>query len=396
MPQLHCPHDRRQSRQRPHSGRDNDVILLDANASVPPVPAARAALVRALDVVANPSSPHGPGRAARRVLDVARDQVAAACGAFSKDVFFTSGASEGNRLIADMLIEAGTRRSRPFVVVTTALEHPSMLKPLLRAAARGQLILRNLPLHDEGVVVTAAAPLLVGADAVVVTAAHNETGLLLNLPALCALLDDEVLLVVDAAQSLGRAGAPPDRADAIVCSAHKLGGFAGAGAVVLRRRARALPPPWAGGGQENGLRPGTEATVLHAAFGAACAVIDDTRARHELLRALRDRLEATVVAACGGRALCSKQARLANTSAVLFPDVDGDALRLWLDHAGVAVGFGAACSALAPEPSPGLVALGIDVADTRRVVRLSLAPGISESDIDDAGSRIAKVAARLR
>ena len=94
--------------------------------------------------------------------------------------------------------------------------------------------------------------------------------------------------------------------------------------------------------------------------------------------------------------MCSKQARLANTSAVLFPDVDGDALRLWLDHAGVAVGFGAACSALAPEPSPGLVALGIDVADTRRVVRLSLAPGISESDIDDAGSRIAKVAARLR
>ena len=370
------------------------VILLDANASVPPLPAAKTALLRALDVEGNPSSPHAPGRAARRVLDEARDQVAVACGAASKEVFFTSGASEGNRLIVDMLIEAGARRQRPFVVVTTALEHPSTHKPLQRAAARGQLVVRTLPLKDEVVVVDPAQ--LADADAVVVTAAHNETGLLLDLAALGASLGDDVILLVDAAQSLGRTQAPPDRVDGIVCSAHKLGGYAGAGAVVLRRRARALPPPWTGGGQENGLRPGTEATALHAAFGAACAVIDDTRRRHQLLIPLRDGLEARVVAACGGRALCARHARLPNTTAIVFPGVDGDALRLWLDQAGVAVGFGAACSALAPEPSPGLIALGLDVDDTRRVVRLSLTPGISEADVDDAADRIAAVAHKLR
>jgi cysteine desulfurase len=371
------------------------VILLDANASVPPLPVAREALLRALDVEGNPSSPHAPGRAARRLLDEARDQVAAACKASSKDVFFTSGASEGNRLIADMLIEAGARRGKPFVVVTSPLEHPSTFKPLERAAGRGQIVLRHLPIQNEAVVVDAAGGRLQGvhdADALVITAAHNETGLVIDLPA----VGDDVVVVVDAAQSLGRIGAPSDRADAIVCSAHKLGGFAGSGAVVLRRRARALPPPWTGGGQENGLRPGTEATALIAAFGAACAVVDDTRRRHQLLAPLRDRLEAKVIAACGGRAICSAHARLPNTSAVLFPDVDGDALRLWLDQSGVAVGFGAACSALAPEPSPGLVALGLSVDDTRRVVRLSLAPGITESDVDDAAERIAVVARKLR
>ncbi len=372
------------------------MILLDANASVPPLPGARAALVRALDVDGNPSSPHGPGRAARRLLDAARDQVAVACAASSKDVFFTSGASESNRLMVDMLIEAGLRRQRPFVVVTTALEHPSVHRPLARAAERGQLVLRTLPIEQEAVVVDdAVSSVLLDADALVVTAAHNETGLLIDVARLCQLVRDEVVVVVDAAQSLGRTGAPPDRVDAVVCSAHKLGGYAGAGAVVLRRRARTLPPPWTGGGQENGLRPGTEATALIAAFGAACAVIEDTRRRHRLLAPLRDRLEAQVIAACGGRALCAG-ARLPNTSAVLFPDVDGDALRLWLDQSGTAVGFGAACSALAPEPSPGLVALGLSVEDTRRVVRLSLPPGISEADIDDAGQRIAAVARKLR
>ncbi|MDP2343900.1 MAG: aminotransferase class V-fold PLP-dependent enzyme [Deltaproteobacteria bacterium] len=371
------------------------MILLDANASVPPLPSARDALVRALDVAGNPSSPHAPGRAARRILDEARDQVAQACAASSKDVFFTSGASEGNRLIVDMLIEAGHRRGKPFVVVTSPLEHPSIHKPLERAAARQQIELRTLKIKDEAVVVVDPA-IFQNADALLITAAHNETGLLIDLAALCEQAGDGVVVVVDAAQSLGRIGAPPDRADAIVCSAHKLGGFAGAGAVVLRRRARALPPPWTGGGQENGLRPGTEATSLIAAFGAACAVVDDTRRRHGLLAPLRDRLEAKVIEACGGRAVCSGHARLPNTSAVLFPDVDGDALRLWLDQSGVAVGFGAACSALAPEPSPGLVALGLSVEDTRRVVRLSLSPGTSEADVDDAAERIAVVARKLR
>lgn len=382
------------------------MIFLDANASVPPVREARAALLSALDQTAvggNPSSTHALGRQARRVLDVARDQVAAALSsagapASSKDVFFTSGATEGNRLVVDLLVEQGKKRGAPLVVVTTPLEHPSSAKSLQRAAARGELVLRLLPIAGEGVDVGAAvaAGVFVGCDAVVVTAAHNESGVVVDVDAVCAAVEGHVVVVVDAAQSLGRTGPPPARVDAVVCSAHKLGGYAGVGALLMKKRARALPPPWVGGGQENGLRPGTEATALIAAFGAACAVVDDTRRAHAALAPLRDRLEARVVAACAGRAVGASQPRLSNTSAVLFPGVDGDALRLMLDQSGVAVGFGAACSALAPEPSPGLMALGVSADDARRVVRFSLAPGIDDAAVDDAADRVAVIAKKLR
>jgi cysteine desulfurase len=148
------------------------------------------------------------------------------------------------------------------------------------------------------------------------------------------------------------------------------------------------------GGQEQGVRPGTENVLGIAALGAAADVIERTRSAHRALAPLRDRLEAAVVAA-GARPLGATRDRLENTSAFLVPGVDADALRLALDQAGVAVGFGAACSALAPEPSPSLRALGLDAADARRVVRVSLAPGTGVADVDDATARIVEVIRRL-
>ena len=370
------------------------MLSLDANASVPVLLEARAALLAALDDSSgnNPSSPHAGGRRARRRLDQARDDVAAAVGAAAKEVFFVAGATEGNRFVVDLLIEHGSKIGRPLVVVSTPLEHPSLHKPLARAHARGQLVVRHLPIDNGAVVVSHVDS---DVDAVIATAAHNETGLIVDVDALAAALPAHTLFHVDAAQSLGRTQAPPARADIVVASAHKLGGIAGAGALVLRGRARALSLPWSGGGQEQGVRPGTEATAVIAAFGAACAVIDDSRARHAALVAFRDAIEAAALAA-GAVAVCAQWPRLPNTSALLIPGVDGDALRLLLDQAGVAVGFGAACSALAPEPSPGLMALGLSAEDTRRVVRVSLAPGIIDADVDVAVDRLVAVIRKLR
>ena len=373
--------------------------LLDANASVPPVPEARAAVAAALDDAAgvNPSSPHAAGRRARRLLDRARDACAQMLAASSKEVFFTSGATEGNRFVVDALVEAANAAGRPWHVVRSPVEHPSVHKPLLRAHARGQLVVTSLPV-DDGVIATSGphvASLLAGADAVVMTAAHNETGIVLDLEALLALCPPRAVVAVDAAQSMARRGPPPGRADIVVASGHKLGGVAGAGALVLRGRARSLPLPWVAGGQEQGVRPGTENVVGIAALGAAADVIDRTRARHVALGPLRDRLEGAIVAV-GARAIGTSQDRLENTSAFLVPGVDAEALRLSLDQAGVAVGFGSACSALAPEPSPSLQALGLDGADARRVVRVSLAPGVDVADIDDAAARIVDVIERLR
>jgi cysteine desulfurase len=372
------------------------MIALDANASVPPIAAARAAAAAAIEAHAgaNPSSTHGAGRRARRLLDVAREACGVMVASSAKEVFFTSGATEGNRFVVDLIVEAARGAGRPWRVVTSPLEHPSLAKPLGRAAARGLLEVTMLPLREARADLEAAAADLADADAVIVTAAHNETGLLVPLESIVAHVRDTTLVAVDAAQSMGRTGPPPTRADLVVTSGHKLGGVWGAGALVVRGRARALSLPWVAGGQEQGVRPGTENVIGIAALGAAAAAIDNTRAAHRALAVARDRIEAAVVAA-GARVIGASAPRLENTTAFIVPDVDGDALRLALDQAGVAVGFGAACSALAPEPSPSLQALGVSAADTRRVVRVSLAPGIEPQDVDEAAARIVDVMKKL-
>jgi cysteine desulfurase len=374
------------------------VIALDANASVPPVAEAIAALTSAVTTSGgwNPSSPHSMGRKARRLIDVARDHVAAMMGASAKEVFFTSGATEGNRFVVDTLIELGRSKGRPIVVVTSPLEHPSLHKGLHRASERGLIILRTLPI--VGGSIAADVDVIAGADAVTVTGAHNETGIVTDLDAIVAVTDSDTALVVDAAQLVGRRPPVTARADIVVASAHKCGGVVGAGAIVVRGRARAWPLPWVAGGQEQGVRPGTENTPAIAAFGAAAAVVDDTRRAHMALRALRDHLEGAVVAA-GARVIGTGDGsgdRLENTSAFFVADVDPEALRLSLDQARVAVGFGAACSALAPEPSPSLMALGLSAADTRRVVRVSLSPQSTAGDVNDGAARIVDVIRHLR
>lgn len=347
-------------------------LYLDANASMPPTAAARAAAVAALDVIGNPSSPHALGRAARHLLDEARDAVAAALGGHARELVFCSGASEANRWLVDAARLAG--RS----LWISALEHPSLAKPAARLL--GALI--------------AARP--EDADVVCCTAAHNETGILPDLAALLARTRDDAIVCVDAAQACGRLPPLPARVDAVVASGHKMGGIAGAGALLLRGRARALPPPWAGGGQEGGLRPGTEPVVAIAAFGAAAAEVERTRAAHAALAPLRDRLERELVAAWGARALGADAPRLSNTSALVVPEVDGAALRIAIDLAGVCVGFGAACSALVPEPSPALLSLGLTPHEAQATVRLSLAPGFGPADVDEALTRLRPIAAALR
>jgi cysteine desulfurase len=234
--------------------------------------------------------------------------------------------------------------------------------------------------------------LLAGADALFLTAAHNETGLVPDGAALFAAAPASCLVCSDAAQSIGRLGPPRDRVDAVVCSAHKLGGVAGVGALLLRGEGAQLPVPWSGGGQEGGRRPGTEATALVAAFGAAAAVIERTRADHGALAPLRDKLEADLVAAWpGARVLAAGAARLPNTTAIVAGDVDGEALRMAIDRAGVCVGFGSACSALAPEPSPGLLSLGLTARQARATVRLSLAPGATSQQLEEALARLTAI-----
>lgn len=365
-----------------------ESLYLDANASAPPLPEALEALVAAARIGANPSSPHARGREARRLLDEARRHVARALGGRDKDVLFTSGASEANRWLVEALVERATREGRALATLTSPLEHPSLRLPLERAAASGALEVRVLDVTPEGALVL-DDDALAKADAVFVTAAHNETGVLSALDALLARVPDTCVVAVDGAQATARLPPLPERVDAVVASAHKMGGLPGAGALLLRGRARELQPPWTGGGQEGGRRPGTEALPLLAAFGAAAAVIDRTREESLALAPLRDALEDALLAAWRGAVVVGKHVpRLPNTSAITLPDVDGEALRMAIDRAGVCVGFGSACSALAPEPSPALLALGLSRERARATVRLSLAPGADGALVDEAVRRL--------
>lgn len=370
------------------------TLYLDANASVPPTQEALVALRESALVSANPSSPHARGREARRLLDEARRHVARALGGVDKDVTFTSGASEANRWLVDAIVALAGATARARRVVTSPFEHPSLAKPLEAAAARGEIELQVLDVTPAGALILDDA-VLENADAVFVTAAHNETGVLPPLDDVLARVSASCVVAVDAAQAAARLLPVPARVDAVVVSAHKMGGLPGAGALLLRGNARLLQAPWTGGGQEGGRRPGTEALPLLAAFGAAAAVIERTRAETLALAALRDRLEKELLVAWpGARALGRGGPRLANTSAITLPDVDGEALRMAIDIGGVCVGFGSACSALAPEPSAALLALGLTREQARATVRLSLVPGSDDALVDEAVRRLARALPR--
>ncbi|HEY4219996.1 MAG TPA: aminotransferase class V-fold PLP-dependent enzyme, partial [Myxococcota bacterium] len=262
------------------------MIYLDANASVPPLACARQALVDAAALVGNPSSPHALGRAARAVLDTARDHVARALGGDPRELVLTSGASEGNRWLVDAVARWAAPFGRDIVVAASALEHPSLEKPLAALVSEGRVVRADI-LDDAE---------LARADVVFCTAAHNESGILPDLARVVALAKPECIVCADAAQAVARLPVLPARVDAVVASAHKIGAFAGAGALLVRGNAKAkLKPPWRGGGQEASMRPGTEALALHAAFGAAASVVDDTRAAHQALAPLRDRIEKALV-----------------------------------------------------------------------------------------------------
>lgn len=369
-------------------------IDLDANATVPPLPAVLSALPRLMATHHNPSAPHAGGRSARRTLDQARRHVATALGARDKDVFFTSGATEGNRWLTDAIVLAGQKRGAPLSVWVSPLEHPSVKKPLDAAHAEGLLVLSVGAVSADGALSVDDA--FRAADVVCVTGAHNETGILWPLESILSEARSDAIVWIDASQRVARVGAVPARADAVVMSAHKIGGLAGAGAVALRNNGRKLAPPWAGSGQENGLRPGTEAIGLIAAMGEAAAHIGTSREAHAALAPVRDTLERALLEAWpGARVLGAAQERLPNTTAICLSGADGEALRMLIDTAGVYVGFGAACSALAPAPSPSLMALGLTAAEARATVRLSLAIGTTTETALEAAARLIPVGQRL-
>jgi len=315
-------------------------LYLDANATEPLRPEARAALVHALDLGGNASAVHAGGRAARRLVEAARGAVAARAGLAPGDVVFTSGGTEANALALH-----GLRQGRRVLVGAT--EHPAVLA----AAPDAQAI----PVHADGTLALEALEALLAGAApalVCVMAANNETGVLHPLAEVAALCAAHgALMHVDAVQA-ARIAMP--RADSVALSAHKLGGPPGAGALLLAG-GRHLPPLIAGGGQEKGRRGGTEALPAIAGFGAVMGV-EYGAAR---IASLRDAIETGIHALAPEAVIAGQSApRLPNTSLIILPGAAAETQVIALDLAGVRVSAGAACSSGKVTQSHVLAAMG--------------------------------------
>ena len=371
------------------------IIYLDANATMPALDLATDELIKILKNQGNASSPHVLGRKQRTLLDKAREEVALALNAKDKQIYFNSGSSEGNRWLVDAVLSTAFEGHAKPKVLTTIFEHPSLMQPLKQASNAGRIEL-SVAMPNKAGEIFFDPKILSEADVVFVAAAHSETGIAIDWDALLPLIPAKTILITDATQTMARFDAFPQRVDAAVLSAHKMGGIAGSGAIMIRGNAKLLIPPWQGGGQESGLRPGTECTPLIVAFGTAAQNIKSTRSKHAELAILRDEIENELLNAWPfARVLGQECVRLPNTLAIVLDNVDGEALRIAIDTTNVCVGFGSACSALAPEPSEALLALGLTPKQARATIRISLPMDITKAEIKEALSRLIPVGLRL-
>lgn len=374
------------------------MIYLDHNAITPMRPAAKAAVRDALEVFGNPSSVHAAGRAARDLLDGARDRVARALGAAPAELVFTSGATESAALAIRGALGAAPAGRRRLVV--TAVEHPCVLS-LARALERAGTPLTVVPVDRRGLVDPEAFRAALGPDVALACAmrANNETGVVLPVPELAAAARDAgAPFFCDAVQAAGKL--PLDvralGADLVAITGQKFGGPRGAGVLWV---APGLPlAPVLGGEQERGRRAGTEnlpgIAGLAAALEAAVAAVDEEGPR---LAALRDRLEAGLLAAVPrARVNGAGAPRLPGTLSITFEGCDAEALLMAMDLEGVCASAGSACHSGSTRPSGVLLALGLSDADARATLRLSLGWTSTGEDVDAALRLLPPLVARVR
>ena len=364
-------------------------LYLDANATTPPLPEVVEAVHGALTSAwGNPASLHAEGRAARRILDAARDEIAALLGVSERWLTFTSGASESiNLWLRSMAAQGQSRLGRPGVIVTSPAEHPAVGRTI-EALTQAGLWRRHVVAADKLGRIDAAAfreaLRLPDVVAAAVIAAHNETGGLQPLPALTeAAAEFEIPLLADGVQWTGRRSVALSdwNLGGWPVSFHKLGGPKGVGVL-------AAPPGLighaliTGGPQERRRRAGTENVPGIAGAGEAARLARvELAARNEAWQAWLDRLRSGLPTAWPeALPLDDGGPRLAQTLLVRFPGWRGSDLVQRLDLEGIAAGTGSACSSGAVRSSDAALALGADEIEAAEYVRFSLAPRVGTPD----------------
>ncbi len=397
----------------PHSTVESTPVTayLDHAATTPMLPAAIEALCEQAAKVGNPSSLHTSGRAARAVVEEARERIAHVLGARPSEVIFTSGGTEADNLAVKGTYAArraaDPRRTR---IIASGFEHHAVLDPVEHlVCAEGAEVTWLEPDRDGHVHVDDLARAIEqDQDSVALISvmwANNEVGTVQPVAALAALARSHgIPFHTDAVQALS--SLPVDfaasGADLMTVTAHKIGGPIGVGALVARRDATLVPLAH-GGGQERQVRSGTLDAPAISAFGVALEhTVEHRDVEAKRVGLLRDRLAEGALAQGHGITVTGSwspgdnERRLSGNVHLLVPGCDGDSLLYLLDAAGVECSTGSACQAGVPQPSHVLLAMGYPEAQSRGALRLSLGHTSTQDDVDAFLAALPAVVERAR
>jgi cysteine desulfurase len=360
-------------------------VYLDFNATTPVEPAVLDAMLPYFSAdFANAASIHTPGQRARAAVETAREQVAALIGARPQEIVFTSGGTESDNHAIFGIVEAALGHEKH--VVTSAVEHEAVLNACQALEKRG-IRVTYLPVDGEGQIDLDKLQHALRRETVLITIMHanNELGTVQPLEEIGRIAAEaDVYFHTDAVQSAGKV--PIDvnvlQADLLSISGHKLYAPKGIGALYIRGGTR-LRQLLYGGHHQRGFRPGTENVASIVGLGKAAEI-----ARHSLANdarrvgILRDKLQQGLIERVPhSRVNAAAAPRTPNTTNLVFPGVEGEALLIALDLKGLACSTGAACSSGAVEPSHVLTAIGLPPEEARASLRFSLGRHTTNEDI---------------
>lgn len=381
----------------------------DHNATSPLRPESLAAMTHALGVSGNPSSVHANGRAARAIVDDAREKIAALVGAKADQVIFTSGATEAASLALWGAVEgaldqheADSKTARITRLFVSGIEHACIQATAARIAEDLPWIrLSHLPVTADGVLDIEALRVALregkGRALVAVMAANNETGVIQPLEDVSRLCREaDALLLVDAVPAAGKIALDFALCDYMILSAHKMGGPQGVGALLVADGAP-LRPQILGGGQQRGLRAGTENLAGIAGFGAAAHTLLTADGERERLAHLTDRFETALKKALPDVLIFGAGvSRLCSTSNFAIPGIASDTALIALDMDGVRMSAGSTCSSGKIAPSHVLTAMGVDADTSAAALRASFGWSNTNEDVQAAVESLVKLTERAR
>lgn len=376
-----------------------DLIYLDNNATTRVADEVVAAMTPYYrELYGNPHAIHSLGHRSHDAVEASRDDVASLLGCEPGEVFFTSCGTEGNALVLRGLVDANPSRKR---VVTTAVEHPSVLTLLGALQKAGAIDLTIVPVDGDGAIDLDRMRAAIDDRTLLVSVmlAQNETGVIHPVAAIAELTHARgALLHVDAVQAAGKIPVSQRELDAdfITISGHKFHAPKGIGALSIRRGLK-LQPLWYGGGQELGLRSGTEPVPSIVGLAAAARLARGALASYDRVRALRDELESAILQNVDETSVNGAgRPRLGNTASIAFHNVYGDQVVRALDTEGICTSAGAACHSGSTEPTGTMKAMGKPLRVAMGAVRFSLSRYTTAEEIKRTVAVVTRLVPQLR